>query len=212
MKRLTSSVALTLPLLDLHQVGVRIPHTRTDPYGRVENRGDSGHQAVHEIARMGVVRAMTIRVPVLDGAGRAGEADEIIAESGSLMIWLGVVLSIGIFASSFLIANADLRLAMRWMALLGLVTEPYAFLRELAAARHRFDLRSKETIFRAVVELAAALALCGTFKLAGLGTGVVLSVGLTAIYLYHRQTVPFRWWPRPGVIKNLIRTRRSILA
>ncbi len=202
-KRLTSSVAVTLAFTSIRSLFV---FHILGPTLMGAWRSAATVDTVHEIARMGVVRAMTIRVPVLDGAGRKGEADEIIAESGSLMLWLGVALAIGIFASSFLIVNRDLRLAMQWMSPLGLVTEPYVFLRELAAARHRFDLRSKETMFRGLVELAAAVALCGTFKLAGLGTGIVLSVALTAAYLYHRQSVPFRLWPRPGVIKNLIRT------
>jgi O-antigen/teichoic acid export membrane protein len=202
-KRLTSSVALTLVLTSARSL---FAFHILGPTLMGAWRSAATVDTVHEIARMGVVRAISIRVPVLDGAGRRAEADEIIAESGSLMVWLGVALAIGIFASSFLIANHDLRVAMQWMAPLGLVTEPYVFLRELAAARHRFDLRSKETIFRGLVELAAAIALCATFKLAGLGAGIVLSVGLTAIYLYRRQTVPFRWRPRLGVIRTLIRT------
>jgi O-antigen/teichoic acid export membrane protein len=160
---------------------------------------------VHESARMGVLRAMAIRVPMLDGAGLKQESDDIIADSASVMLWLGVVLAGVFFAVSMLLPNPDLRLAMRWMAALALVTEPYVFLRELAGSRHRFDLRSNETIIRAVIECSAAIALCWALKLSGLGAGMVASVAFTAAYLYKRQAVPIRLKPRFRAIKELIR-------
>jgi len=198
-KRLTSSVGLNLVLTSVRSLFV---FHILGPTLMGAWRSAGTVDSVHEIARMGVVRGMSIRVPVLDGAGRSAEADEIIGESGSLMLWLGVVMAIGIFACSFLIADHNLRVAMQWMAPLGLVTEPYVFLRELAAARHRIDLRSKETIFRGLVEFITAIALCGALKLAGMGTGMVLSVAAAAFYLYHRQAVPFRLRPRWSAIRN----------
>jgi O-antigen/teichoic acid export membrane protein len=201
-KRLTSSVGLNLVLTSVRSLFV---FHILGPTLMGAWRSAATVDSVHEIARMGVVRGMSIRVPVLDGAGRSAEADEMIGESGSLMLWLGIVMAIGIFASSFLIADHNLRVAMQWMAPLGLVTEPYVFLRELAAARHRIDLRSKETIFRGLVEFITAIALCGALKLAGLGTGMVLSVAAAAVYLYYRQAVPFRLKPRWSAIRQSIR-------
>lgn len=159
---------------------------------------------VHESARMGVLRAMAIRVPVLDGAGLTRESDEIIADSGSLMLWLGVLLAALFLTISFFFVNPDLRLAMRWMAALALVTEPYVFLRDLAGTRHRFDLRKNETILRAAIECGAALALCSALKLSGLGAGMVASITITIVYLYKRQTVPLRLKPNFRAIKDLI--------
>jgi O-antigen/teichoic acid export membrane protein len=159
---------------------------------------------VHESARMGVLRAMSIRVPVLDGAGLKREANEVIADSGSVMLWLGVLLASVFFAVSFCLGNPDLRLAMRWMAALALVTEPYVFLRDLAVTRHRFDLRSNETILRSVVECSAAIALCYFLKLSGLGGGTVASVAITGVYLYKRQIVPIRLKPNFHAIKELM--------
>lgn len=201
-KRLTSSVGFNLVLTSLRSLFV---FHILGPTLMGAWRSAATVDSVHEIARMGVVRGMSLRVPLLDGAGRSEEADEIIGESGSLMLWLGVLLAIGIFASSFLIADPNLRVAMQWMSPLGLVTEPYVFLRELAAARHRFDLRSKETIIRALIEFTAAIALCGAFKLAGMGTGMVLSVAVAGFYLYRRQAATVRLRPRWNAIKQSIR-------
>ncbi len=92
------------------------------------------------------------------------------------------------------------------MAALAVVTEPYVFLRELAAARHRFELRFRETLCRAAVEFFAAILLCPKFKLVGLGGGMVLGVAATAAYLYFRQTVPLRLRPRAGAVKQLLLT------
>ncbi|MFZ0589490.1 MAG: oligosaccharide flippase family protein [Bryobacteraceae bacterium] len=202
-RRLTSAVAISLVLTSIRSVFVF--HV-LGPALMGAWKSAAVVDTVHEAARMGVLRALAIRVPVLDGAGRTQQADEIISESGSVMFWLGFVLAGIIFTSSFFFVNPDLRVAMRWMAALAVVTEPYVFLRELAAARHRFELRFRETLYRALVEFSAAILLCPKFKLVGLGGGMVLGVSVTAAYLYCRQTVQFRLRPRVGAVKQLLLT------
>jgi O-antigen/teichoic acid export membrane protein len=202
-RRLTSGVAISLVMSSIRSVFVF--HV-LGPALMGAWKSAAVVDTVHEAARMGVLRALAIRVPILDGAGHARQSDEIISESGSVMFWLGFVLAGIFFSSSFFFVNSDLRVAMRWMAALAVVTEPYVFLRELAAARHRFELRFKETLCRTVVEFSAAILLCPTFKLAGLGAGMVLSVGGTAAYLYCRQTVPLRLRPRVGALRQLLLT------
>lgn len=202
-RQLTSAVAISLVLTSIRSVFVfRV----LGPALMGAWKSAAVVDTVHEAARMGVLRALAIRVPVLDGAGRTEQSDEIISESGSVMFWLGFVLAGVIFISSFFFVNPDLRVAIRWMAALAVVTEPYVFLRELAAARHRFELRFRETLCRAAVEFFAAILLCPKFKLLGLGGGMVLGAAATAAYLYFRQTVPLRLRPRAGAVKQLFLT------
>ncbi len=97
-RRLTSAIAISLVLTSIRSVFVF--HV-LGPALMGAWKSAAVVDTVHEAARMGVLRALAIRVPVLDGAGRTKQSDEIISQSGSVMIWLGFVLAGIIFISSF---------------------------------------------------------------------------------------------------------------
>jgi O-antigen/teichoic acid export membrane protein len=144
-----------------------------------------------EFARMSFSRAMGMRVPVLDGRKDDAEARRLISTTGAFSLYLGVVLGLAIFCVSFLAQNSDLRTALRIVAAVTAVGQPYFFLRELAAAHHLFHLVTRETLIRSVIDFTAGLLLCALFGLRGLGISAVLAIVVVFIYLRHQQKVRF---------------------
>ena len=145
-----------------------------------------------EFARAGVLRGMSIRVPMLRGQGNEEEADRNAAVAGGFLFWLGVAVAVVILGTSFLAHDANVRLSLRFLAIVVGVTQPYYFLRELAAVRHESLIRSKEMLLRSVVDLVAAAALCRLLGLAGLGIATSLALIVTAVFLLRSQTIPFQ--------------------
>ncbi len=129
-----------------------------------------------EFARMSFSRAMGMRVPVLDGQHDEAESKRLISATGAFSIYLGVALGLAILCLSFLPSNPDLRTALRIVAGVTAVGQPYFFLRELAAAHHFFQLVTRETLIRSVFDFVAGLALCVAFGLRGLGVSAVLCI------------------------------------
>ncbi len=159
-----------------------------------------------EFARLGVLRAMGIRVPVLDGKGDVKESARITAIAGSFMFWLGIVLGLTIFGVSFFFENPDLRISLRFVALAVAVTQPYYFLRELAGVKQEFVLRSKETLLRSAFDFIVAVVCCKFLGLYGLGLATSGALIAAALYLLRKQRVPFQIKPDIKGIKELIRT------
>lgn len=149
--------------------------------------------AVGEFVRMTFSRAMGLRVPMLDGQQDQAQAKRCISAAGALSLYLGLVLGLITFAISFIPSNADLRTALRLVACLTALGQPYLFLRELAAARHFFHLVTRETLIRSIFDFVAGLALCFGFGLRGLGASAVLSIVLVGVYLRHQQHFKFGW-------------------
>jgi len=160
--------------------------------------------SIGDWARLGVSRGASLQVPMLDARHNRGDADRIASAAGTFNLLLAMALFTGIFLASFLVRNPDVRLAMRLIAVVTAVCQPYYALRDLASARHLFAVRSKETLLRAVVDLGAAVLLAKLFGLAGFGIGSMLPTLVGALYLQHHVRLAFRLRPDPPRIKSLI--------
>jgi O-antigen/teichoic acid export membrane protein len=148
-----------------------------------------------EFLKLGVVRGMTLRLPVLLGQGRKEEADRLVQTAASWALLVGLVLSAGCLAASCFAATTEYQLAFRIMALVIFCAQPHLFLRELASATRQFPLRAKEVLLASTVDFVLTLLLTWQFGLAGLGLGTFFCVFLPACYLWRAQGFRFqlRW-------------------
>jgi len=145
-----------------------------------------------EIARSGILRGMSIRVPMLAGEGNTKEADRNAAAAGGFLFWLGVAIAVAIFGGSFFAHDPNIRLALRFLAFAVGISQPYYYLRELAGTRHHFVIRSKEELLRSVVDITGAVLLCKFFGLAGLGLATCTALTVGTIFYIRKQQIPFR--------------------
>lgn len=159
-----------------------------------------------EVSRSGVLRGMAIRVPVLYGQNKRVEADETAATAGAFLFWLGILSCLAILGGSFFVADANVRLALRFLAVGVGICHPYYFLRELSSTRHHFGIRATETMMRAVIDATVAIVLCRSLGITGLGLAMVSALVVTGMFLILRQSVPFRLTIPRTLITNLMRT------
>ena len=143
-----------------------------------------------EFVRLGLPTGIGLRLPVLLGQRNSGEAEQTVRAAGSALIVMGAVVGLLIFGGSFLVDSGQYRLALWFVALIIAFSFPQAVLREIAGAQHLFAVRVKEALLEAVVNFVATLVLASMFGLAGLGTAVVLSTLLPALYLWWRLKMP----------------------
>ncbi len=137
-------------------------------------------------ARLGLPHAIAVRVPLLRGQGRTAEADRIAAVAGSILAASGLLLGLLALAASFLVPGGDYRIALRLAASVVWLWQFQEFLRELAGARHLFNVRSAEVLLDAVTNFAATLLLGYWFGLVGLGAAAILTALLPVCYLWRR--------------------------
>ena len=97
-----------------------------------------------------------------------------------------------LLVASFFATNADFALAIRMMAVVMLLAQPHQYLRELAGARQRFDLRGRELVLAGVVDLFGGLVLSYCFGLVGIGLATVLGIALPVGYLWRHQRAAFQ--------------------
>jgi O-antigen/teichoic acid export membrane protein len=160
--------------------------------------------SIGDWARLGVSRGANLQIPILDAQSNTQESELTASAAGTYNLLLGIILCAGIFCASFFVRNPDLRLAMRLMALVTGLNQPYYAVRDLANARRRFDLRTKETLLRAAIDLGTAIVLTKLFGLAGYGTASLLPILIGAIYLQRHVRLAFRMRPDITRIKALI--------
>jgi O-antigen/teichoic acid export membrane protein len=159
-----------------------------------------------EIARSGVLRGMSIRLPMLAGEGDTEEADRTGAAAGGFLFWLGLAIGAAILGASFLVPNANVRLSLRFLAFSVGLTQPYYYLRELAGARHSFGIRYREELLRTILDFILAVVLCKLFGLAGLGLATCLALATGTMYYLKRQQAPFRFALDRNKLLDLMRT------
>ncbi len=135
--------------------------------------------------RLGVLRGMSLRVPVLEGQGKQDEARAVANTAGGFMIVLGAAAALAVTGAALLAGDAPYRTALVLMAVILFIAQPLDLLRELAAARHRFSLRANEMVLTAATDLVAAVALSWWFGLSGIALAGVISVLLPFLYLWR---------------------------
>jgi len=148
--------------------------------------------SIGDWARLGVSRGANLQIPILDAQGNAEESELTASAAGTYNLLLGIVLCAAILCASFFVRNPDLRLAMRLIALVTGLNQPFYAVRDLASARRLFGLRTKETLLRAVIDLGTAIVLTKLFGLAGYGTATLLPVLIAGIYLQRHVRLAFR--------------------
>jgi O-antigen/teichoic acid export membrane protein len=146
-----------------------------------------------EFLRFGVSRGISLEVPQMDGREEQREADRLAAAVGGFVLGVGVLAAVGAFLWSFFIEDRELRLAFRLVAVVLALGQPHQFLRDLASARHSFQIRAKEVLLAASIDFSAGLALAWMFGLTGIGIATMLAVGIPAVYLWRRQGYRFEF-------------------
>lgn len=145
-----------------------------------------------EFLRLGISKGMSMRLPAFAGQGRDEEIDRDIRTAGAYIVLTGIAFAVILFAASSFATNADYKLALRLMAVVMLFAQPHQYLRELATARQRFDLRARELILAGSIDLVGALVLSYYFGLVGIGLATVIGIVLPVIYLWRNQPDAFR--------------------
>jgi O-antigen/teichoic acid export membrane protein len=155
-------------------------------------------------AGLGVCRGETLEVPILDGQNNKQEANRIASAAGGFSVWLAIALFTAIYAVSFFVRESNLRLAMRCVAVVAAVCQPYYAVRNLASARHLFDVRSKETLLRTAIDFVAVILLAKLFGLVGFGAAYALPTAVATVYLQRHARLPFCLRPDRRRVKSLI--------
>lgn len=152
-----------------------------------------------EFLRLGVSKGMGVRVPVFAGQGRQEEIERDVSAAGAWMFLTGGVFAAVLLTASLFAANADYALALRFMAAVMFLAQPHQWLRELAASRQRFDLRSRELLLSGVVDFLVGIALSSLFGLRGIALATVITIALPLGYLLRsqREALRLQWnWAR----------------
>lgn len=160
--------------------------------------------SIGDWARLGVSRGASLQVPILDAQHNEKEADQTASAAGTFNLLLAMLLFSGIFSFSFFVRNSDVRLAMRLIAVVTAVSQPYYALRDLASARHLFNVRAKETLLRALIDLGAAVVLTRLFGLGGFGVASAVPTLVGALYLQHHVRLVFGLRADTSRVKKLV--------
>ena len=145
-----------------------------------------------EFLRLGISKGLSMRLPAFAGQGREEEIDRDIRTAGAYILLAGIAFTVILFVASLFATNSQYALALRLMAVVMLLAQPHQYLRELAAARQRFDLRGRELVLAGLVDLAGAVILGYCFGLAGIGAATVIGIAIPVLYLWHHQPGAFR--------------------
>jgi len=156
-------------------------------------------------ANLGVTRGARLQIPVLEAQHNTEESERLAGSAGAFSMLLGLTLGLGMLAASFFVGSHNFRIALRFVALSTAVMSPYCFLRDMANARHLFDLRSKENYVRGVVDCIGGIILAKLFGLAGLGLGTALPIAVGVVFLWVRMRTVFTFSIDFGTVKKLIR-------
>ena len=135
--------------------------------------------------RLGVLRAMSLRVPLFDGQGRHEEAERAAETAGGFMLLLGGVSAVAVAGAALLVHDPRYRLALLFMAAILFIAQPLDFLRQLAPSQHRFSLRANEMLLTGATDLVFASVLSWRFGLAGIAGAVLITVTGPLLYLWH---------------------------
>lgn len=145
-----------------------------------------------EFLRLGISKGLSLRLPQFAGQGKEEEIDQDIRSAGAYIALAGLAFALILAGASCFATNGQYALALRFMAAVMLLAQPHQYLRELAAARQRFDLRGRELMLAGVVDLVAAVVLSYAFGLAGIGLATVIGIATPVIYLWRCQPDAFR--------------------
>jgi O-antigen/teichoic acid export membrane protein len=130
-----------------------------------------------------------IQVPILEGQGDQQEADRVISLAGTFTILVGAILGMVVLGFSFFVPDPNFRTALRFVAVLVALAQPYLLLREVTMARRLFVLRTKEIWLSSFLDFAAVVLLCHLFQLEGLGAASIMGILIPMIYLLRRQKI-----------------------
>lgn len=145
-----------------------------------------------EFARLGVNRGIELRVPFLAARGETEESAALESTAAVFSLVLGLVFGVVVFVAGCMAQDQHLRIALWAIAPIMAVSQPYYFLRDLASARRRFELRTRETIGRSAADVPLSIAAGLKFQLAGLGAASTLVVLCAGWYLQRRLRFRFR--------------------
>ncbi len=156
-----------------------------------------------EFLRLGISKGLAMRLPEFAGQGKDDEIERDLRSAGGYIVLAGIVFAV-ILGVASLWATADYALALQLMAVVMLLAQPHQYLRELAAARQRFDVRGRELMLAGVVDLLGAVVLSYAFGLAGIGLATILGIAIPVAYLWRSQPDAFRTGLEVARVKALI--------
>lgn len=156
--------------------------------------------------REGICRVMGARVTMLDAQERETEAAAVARATAGIMLWFGVTLATVALAASMFVETPEMRYSLWLVAVVIAVTQPNNFVRDLSGARMNFDLRSKETILRGMLDLVGVAALCYWFGFAGMAISTLTALAASTVYLLRNQAVEFTWFPDRERAMDILKT------
>lgn len=145
-----------------------------------------------EFLRLGITKGLSLRLPEFTGQNREEEVDGDLRTAGAYIVFAGMAFAAILLLASLFATNDQYALALQLMAVVMLLAQPHQYLRELAGARQRFDLRGRELMLAGVVDLLGALVLSYCFGLTGIGLATVIGIAIPVLYLWRNQPDAFR--------------------
>ncbi len=158
-----------------------------------------------EFLRLGITKGMAMRLPGFAGQGRNEEIERDLRSAGAYILMAGAAFAAILMGASVFATNSDYATALRLMAVVMLLAQPHQYLRELAGARQRFDLRGRELVLAGAVDLVGGLTLSYCFGLVGIGLAAIVGIALPVLYLWRNQPDAFRSRFEFSRVKDLIR-------
>jgi len=157
-----------------------------------------------EFLRFGISKGMAMRLAEFSGRGREDEVERDLRSAGAYILMTGVAFALMLLLGSCFATHAEYAVALRMMAAVMLLAQPHQYLRELAGARQRFDLRGRELMLAGAIDLVGGLALSYWFGLTGIGLATVLGIAIPVLYLWRHQPDAFRTGFEWSRVKSLI--------
>jgi O-antigen/teichoic acid export membrane protein len=145
-----------------------------------------------EFLRLGITKGLSMRLPEFAGRGREDEIEHDLRTAGAYIVLAGIAFAAVLLVASLFATNDQYALALQLMAAVMLLAQPHQYLRELAAARQRFDIRGRELMLAGVIDLIGGVVLSYCFGLAGIGIATVVGIALPVLYLWRSQPDAFR--------------------
>jgi len=153
---------------------------------------------------LGVQNGMHREIPILRGKKESGQQATIIDVSFTFSFVIALIVSLGILFSTFIITmGPELRVSLRFIAIMVFLQYIYSFYGYLFRAYSEFDIVSRVTLIDGLSN-GFSIGLIFPFGLLGFLGGQVLRLLITTAYSWWKSSYTINWRWNSRVLKSLI--------
>ena len=153
---------------------------------------------------LGVQNGMHREIPILRGKKESGQQATIIDVSFTFSFVIALIVSLGILFSTFIITmGPELRISLRFIAIMVFLQYIYSFYGYLFRAYSEFDIVSRVALIDGLSN-GFSIGLIFPFGLLGFLGGQVLRLLITTAYSWWKSSYTINWRWNSRVLKSLI--------